>query len=207
MRDEQDVKPEFKVTLKYRGPDRYLSAAQDVSVSQGTRDAIEDEGGEAEVDLKFEQDILPPFVAKFAHSVSIKTRNRPPLDRISQERDIFPGLAGLDLPGSARLQTVNGFYAHEVAHWLGKFRFKKKPTIKACLSFWSLSAESKLPLIAEFSYDYDLRNKDALGQNELERFQTHAAQGALDLFEVLQKQAAWVNLAATTKTAYAYQGF
>jgi len=45
----------FQINLKYRSPDRYMSAAQNVSSSKPGK-------------IKFEEDILPPFVSKFSHS-------------------------------------------------------------------------------------------------------------------------------------------
>ena len=61
VREEMDEQKKYKVTLKYRGPDRYLSAAQDISSP---------EKGET----KFEEDVLPSFISKFSHSTSLKFR-------------------------------------------------------------------------------------------------------------------------------------
>ena len=57
---EDDDEQEFQINLKYRASDRYISAAQDLSSTQ-------------EGNTKFEEDILPPFVSKFSHSISIET--------------------------------------------------------------------------------------------------------------------------------------
>jgi hypothetical protein len=58
-----------------------------------------------------------------------------------------------------------------------------------------LGKESELPLVAEFSFDHDLGARESLHQ------------GAQGLFQALQRQTGWVDLAGTTKTAYAYEGF
>ncbi len=58
------------------------------------------------------------------------------------------------------IHKVNGFEAHEIARWVGQLKFDKDPIVKACLSFWYLlGSENELPLIVEFSFDYDLPNE------------------------------------------------
>lgn len=44
----------YKVTLKYRAHDRYVSAVQDLSVSKEMRQAIQDEGEPSEIEHKYE---------------------------------------------------------------------------------------------------------------------------------------------------------
>ena len=200
--------PQFKLTLKYRGSDRYLAAAQDIAVSEATKETIASEGGDAEVDYKFEEDVLSPFTSKYAHSVSIKTQALPELETMGQVLTIWPGLSELKIRPGTPLRTVNGFTAHEIARWIGKVRFEKKPNVKACLSFWYLTEhEDDLPLAAEFSFDYDLADKDAIGPDALEHYHRDLVKGTQALFAALQKQSGWANLNATTKTAYAYDAF
>lgn len=74
---------EFQINLKYREPDRYISAAQDLSGPQAGK-------------TKFEEDILPPFVSKFAYSTSIKTDAKPDLSSMEKAIAIFPGLKRLN---------------------------------------------------------------------------------------------------------------
>jgi hypothetical protein len=124
-----------------------------------------------------------------------------------QAQAIFPILSGISVRGQARLQAVNGFCAHEVAHRIGKFRFGQEHTVKACLSFWYRSKARNLPLVAEFSFDYDWRD-DISGDAEGSRTaQIPVDPGAHGLFQVLQRQVDWVKLTETTKTACAYKGF
>jgi hypothetical protein len=208
QRDQITETPRYKLTLKYRGFDRYHAAAQDISVSEAVAQAVAAEGGDAEVELKFEEDVLPPFASKYAHSVSIKTEAPPPVETVDQAVAVWPGLEALGIPPGTLLQTVNGFTAREIARWIGKVRFAKKPNVKACLSFWYLPEHADdLPLAAEFSFDYDLADKDTIGPDTLEHYPRHLVQGAQAFFTALQKQSGWANLSGTTKTAYAYDAF
>lgn len=208
LREEMDKSPRYKITIKYRGPDRYVSATRDVSVSEEMEEEIESEDGKAEIDPKFEEDILPPFYSKFARSTSVKTRKLPELGAVGQMLAVFPGLKVLKIPACTPLDTVRGFYAHEVARWIGQFEFGGEPTIKACLSFWyPPEHEGESPLVAEFSFDYDLPDKDSIDRDKLEQFPIEAVQGADRLFRVLQDQSGWFDLNATTKTAYVYTEF
>ena len=78
----------------------------------------------------------------------------------------------------------------------------------AGLSFWYLLGESEeLPLVGEFSFDYDVLKNGKSDRDKLEQFPLPVVGGANRLFQALQKQAKWINFQATTKTAYAYNGF
>src|SRR5215203_2770104 len=66
LREESDDAEGFQVNLKYRDPDRYVSAAQDVSSPRADK-------------TKFEEDILPPFTSRFSHSTSIDSNTLPEL--------------------------------------------------------------------------------------------------------------------------------
>lgn len=195
LREErEDDGKEYKLTLKYRSPDRYLAAAQDMSAKQEDK-------------RKFEEDILPPFTSKFARSVAIKLNEAPDLATFESAAWLFPGLKQLDILADTPLQCVNGLHACEVARHIGKLCFGGKPTIKACLSFWYFARDHDLPLVAEFSYDYDLPDGDEENEDRLEQYPYSTVEGADRLFASLQKQDGWVNLHGTTKTAYAYEGF
>ena len=79
LREEDDGEEGFQINLKYRASDRYISAAQDLSTPQ-------------EGKTKFEEDILPPFISKFSHSISIETDTAPELGTMNKVMDLFPGL-------------------------------------------------------------------------------------------------------------------
>jgi hypothetical protein len=189
LRDESAGGGGFQLNLKYRAPDRYLSAEHDVSSPQG---------GE----MKFEEDVLPPFISKFSRSNSLESQQPPDADTARKLVALFPGLGRLNLGPDVAVRKVNGFTAAEVARKLCKFQFGGPPNLKAGLSFWYLTPDEEgWPLICEFSFDYDASKGGAA--DKLEQFPAATVAGANRLFETLQGQAGWVNLAAMTKTAFA----
>ena len=80
--------------------------------------------------------------------------------------------------------------------------------IKPSLSFWYLlGLEKELPLVAEFSFDYDpTKNKEKEKKEQLESFLLPVVKGANQWFAAIQKQVNWLNFNSTTKTSYAYEG-
>lgn len=206
VRDEERAKKRFQITLKYRNADRYVSAAQDLA---STVDIAVD-------DYKFEEDILPPFASGFAHSVSFKTKKLPPLATTGDLVVLFPGLAQLSLPGATPIEIAHHFTAHEIAHRIGKFQFDKMPVargdkipnyvVKACLTFWYLlGKENEIPLVVEFSFDYDVLGVPADEPHALEEFSPTVVAGTNRFFRDLQKQTGWLAGGGTTKTAYAFE--
>lgn len=186
LREEKD---EFQVNLKYRDADRYISASKDLSASR-------------EGKFKFEEDILPPFTSKFSHSNSIESDEKPKLDVMKEVTDLFPGLKELGIDEDSPVTTANNFKALEVTRKLCKFQFENTEILKASLSFWYLLKETHWPLVAEFSFDYDLANKV---EGELESYSPAVVKGASGFFRSVLNQAGWLDLTATTKTAFALE--
>ena len=176
----------FQINLKYRDSDRYISAAQDLS-------------GSAQGKLKFEEDILPPFISKFSHSNSLETDTAPHLETMKDVISLFPGLTRLNLDENTPIKTANDFKALEVTRKLCKFQFEKTEILKASLSFWYLINDSDWPLVGEFSFDYDT------GKKGTEEYSLSAVEGARGFFGAVQNQAAWLDLTPTTKTAFAVE--
>jgi hypothetical protein len=193
LREEDDDEQEFQINLKYRASDRYISAAQDLSSTQ-------------EGKTKFEEDILPPFVSKFSHSISIETDRAPELGTMNKVMDLFPGLRELDIDENTPVETVNDFKVLEVDRKLCKLEFDEDPEIKASLSFWYLTGEEdEWPLVGEFSFDYDVLDSEA-DREKLEVYPHRVVEGANRLFNALQKQEGWLSFSTTTKTAFAFEG-
>lgn len=190
LREEANATDGFQLNLKYRSSDRYISATQDLSSSTGK--------------IKFEEDLLPPFVSKFSHSTSIKTTAKPDVSSIEKLTTLFPGLKQLTLDGKTAVKTINNFTASEVVRKLCKFQFGEPPIIKASLSFWYLKEDnSDWPLVGEFSFDYDAPDSGA--GDRLEMFPSKAVDGTNRFFRSLQSQSGWLNLNTTTKTAFALE--
>lgn len=194
LREEDDDDEEkFQTNLKYRASDRYISAAQDLSSTQ-------------EGKTKFEEDILPPFVSKFSHSISIETDTAPELGSMNKVMALFPGLGKLDIDDNTPVETVNDFKILEVVRKLCKLKFDVEPIIKASLSFWYLTGEGdEWPLVGEFSFDYDVLDNGA-DEDKLEMYPHRVVEGANRLFNALQKQEGWISFGTTTKTAFALEG-
>ena len=204
VRDEPDANKRFKVTLKFRAPDRYTAAGNDVRC---TKEVKKD-------DLKFEEDVVPPFASKFAYSVSFKTDDQPAFDTMADVVAVFPGLASFDIPTVTPIVVVNGFKAHEVMHYIGKLKLDKMPSLRAdelpdfvvkvALSHWYLRPdENDYPLVTEFSFSYDAVEQDK--DDQLEKFPPTVVASANRLFRDVQNQAGWLAPFGSTKTAYVFE--
>ena len=223
VRDEQGESPRFKIMLKYRHADRYLSARQQIK------------GGEKfdvkKKDKKFEEDIIPPFTSKFSRSVAIRVDKEPAPGTLAEAAEYFPILKDLTKKGvlpDTPVVRANNFTAHEVMRYVGRFMLNGKevpplsvavpddptalgaagpsdrdPTLKACLNFWYLLPENPhdLPLVAEFSFSYDALDPGA--EEGMEEFPPEQVEGAERLYSALQEQAGWLLARSTTKTDFA----
>lgn len=195
QREEADGKKKFKLTLKVRDPDRYIAANQDMTCTRKSK-------------LKFEEDIIPPFNSKFSHSVSAKTKKLIEVTKLGDVGKLFPAVNTLLTPLETPVETVNAFKATEIVRYLGQIKFHDEPVIKLCNSFWYADDEESLPVVAEFSFDYDAPAEVDPGENpsHLEIYPLPVVTGAKTLFQQMQdKYPDWFDLKATTKTAYAYQ--
>jgi len=191
IRKEQGSNKKFKITLKFRDPDRYLSASKDITASKKYKH-------------KFEEDILPPFTPQYSHSVSINKKISPPLRNINDAIRMFPCIGELNLDENSELISPKKFIAFETTCWIGAFDFENNDgSIKACLNFWHNSAKRNgIPLIAEFSFDYD---SIEVNENEIEKFKLINISKSKELFLRMQKMSAWIDASPSkTKTQLAY---
>jgi hypothetical protein len=179
----------FQLNLKYRAADRYLSASRDVSSPNGKK-------------IKFEEDILPPFVSKFSHSNTVESQSMPEIKTIGNVTALFPGLKFLELDDHEPVETANDFTALEIVRKLCKFQFGDGNAIKASLSFWYLETDQDFPLVGEFSFNYE-----GVAENEqsLEDYPAGQAEAANRFFRALQNHAGWLDLNLQTKTAFALE--
>jgi len=191
--EEEIKKRKNKITLKYRSPNRKESAKQDVSVSQKVKDMVR----EKDIETKFEEDVLPAK-RMFSHSTSVKQKELPDLSNINEVVAFFPDLEKLEIPKETPIETVNGRKVFELAYRVGQIDFGG--TVKACLSFWYSSAKKNgLPLVAEFSFDYE----SEVVEGE-EQFNPKMVEKTEQFFKALQQELDWFDFKGTTKTAYAY---
>ncbi len=205
VREEPNAKKPYKVMLKYRAPDRYSAAGCDVSCNEDVDDD----------DIKFEEDVVPPFASRFSYSVSFKSKDLPSLASMADVVELFPGLADYGISPSAPIRAVNGFRANEVVQLIGKIKLDKMPTaravgglpkfvVKASLSHWYLRADQNdYPLVTEFSFGFDAEGQKS--DDHLELFPPTVVAGANRLFRDVQNQAGWLAQFGTTKTAYVFE--
>ncbi len=205
VREEPEPKKPFKVTLKFRAPDRYTAAGCDARCEEDVDAA----------DVKFEEDVVPPFISKFTYSVSFKAKTLPPLSTMADQVALLPGLNDYDIAAATPITTVNGFRAHEVLHTIGKLKLDKMPTtraarglpdfvVKAALSHWYLRPdENDYPLVTEFSFGFDADSQQ--DEDRLEKFPPTVVAGANRLFRDVQNQAGWLAQFGSTKTAYVFE--
>jgi len=205
-KEEKKQKPEYKFTLKYRSPDRYLSASQNLSIEQLDNLSLSEDPSR-----KFEEDIIPPFSSKFSRSVSLESEQKFNLDTVNEIQKVFPSLKELNIAGNKELKIVNNFVANEVAIKLNyKVIFAPEINdypIEPVMSFWYLlGTKGELPLVGEFSFDYGSENNQD-EKEKLENFPLTVVQGGNQWFATIQKQVNWLNFNSTTKTSFAYEGF
>jgi len=207
VRDEAGEKKPIKVTLKYRMPDRYTAAGNNPAPDP---DKVKKH------DIKFEEDVTPPFASKFSYSASFRSEELPSIETIKDVVKLFPGLEPLGIPPVNPIRVVNGFRAHEVMHYIGKLKLDKMPAtralglpefvVKVALSHWYLQEnEEDYPLVTEFSFGFDATEGDDRDDDRLEKFPPTVVAGANRLFRDVQNQAGWLSPFGLTKTAYLFE--
>jgi hypothetical protein len=177
-----------KLTLKYRDPDLILAEAASIETADWLN-----------ADIKFEEDLMPPFRSVFSRSSAVRFDDEPDTSSLEKAAEIFPALAALGLPDDTKLTIVNGFAPTEIFRKLCKIDFGTADPVKLGLSFWYAGDTATWPLIAECAFDFEW-NADQ------QHFDLDQVRHANDLFRLLQKQPGWFDAEATTKTRYAYEG-
>jgi hypothetical protein len=193
LRVRREKADDFTLTLKFRGPDRYVASAQDVAPAAGTADS----------ESKFEADVLPPYACMYSRSTSIKHLASAAPGTVGQVAAFFPVLGTLGMPLDTAVVIADGFVAHETALRIGGFRFGDGPKMKMTVTFWyAQEAMTGYPMLAEFSFDYEA----TLDGGSVEDFPLATAAGGDTVFRRLQAQGGWLDAAGTTKSALATGG-
>ena len=169
------------VTVKFRCPDRLLSALQDASSPRG---------GEQ----KFEEDVVPPFGSQYSRSNTLEDQKDDALPAtVEQAAALFPALGGLGIIAQTPLETVGGLVVNEVARRVGGFRFDGGPILEMSHTFWYVGGTGNhYPMVAEFSFEFV--SGDGV-------FPPATVEGASKVYRELQQQAGWLDVAGTTKSA------
>lgn len=169
------------VTVKFRCPDRLLSALQDASSPLGGKE-------------KFEEDVVPPFSSQYSRSNTLEDQKDDALPAtVDQAAALFPALGRLGIIAQTPLETVGGLVVNEVARRVGGFRFGGGPILEMSHTFWYVGdTENHYPMVAEFSFEF------APGDGV---FPPATVEGASKVYHELQQQAGWLDVAGTTKSA------
>jgi hypothetical protein len=190
LRERVDVeKNERQVTLKFRHPDRYISQDRDMAPADGYKK-----------DMKFEQDIKPPFQAVYSYSSNALVKEDTPLAILQDIEEIFPGLsnAAAEFPKDEKLSEVGNFTAYERTIRGTSFQICKDPETSAVCSvtLWYASEEDDKLLLAEFSFTYE---------DAKEAYSAKMASRAYGAFIAIQEKLGdWIDPKAKTKTEYVY---
>lgn len=176
-------KAELDLTLKFRCPDRLFAASKDASAARA---------GE----MKFEEDIVPPFASQYSRSNTLKDQEDEIVPKTVREAaTLFPALGELKIVPETPLLVVDGLEIHEVARQVGGFRFGGGPRLEMSHTFWYVidpETRNRNPMVAEFSFE--------LAPNGGE-FPLETVKGAGEVYRDLQAQAGWLDVAGTTKSS------
>lgn len=169
------------ITVKFRCPDRLLSALQDASSPQGGKE-------------KFEEDVVPPFGSQYSRSNTLQDQDDTVVPKtVAEAEALFPALRTLGIIAATPLETVGGLVVTEIARRVGGFRFGGGPFLEMSHTFWYVGeTEDHFPMVAEFSFEF------VPGDGA---FDPETIEGASKVYHELQAQAGWLDVAGTTKSS------
>lgn len=169
------------ITVKFRCPDRLLSALRDASSPAGGKQ-------------KFEEDVVPPFGSQYSRSNTLEDQKDDVLPAtVDRAAALFPALGTLGIIAQTPLERVGGLVVNEVARRVGGFRFGGGPILEMSHTFWYVGdTGNHYPMVAEFSFEF------AAGDGV---FPAATVEGASKVYHELQQQAGWLDVAGTTKSA------
>lgn len=178
-----------EVTLKFRHPDRFVAEGRQMK-------------SRVRVEVKFEEDIKPPFVSLYSFSATgMLTKKTPVPVTLGALTHLFPDLSKRlgDVDGRLRLGEVNGFSAREVLITGATVRLGAKPKARAecaLIVWYDQQRPPTEPAAVEFSYRYG---------NATGAYGSKVARRAFDIFATVQHDLTeWLDPAPRTKTAFVY---
>lgn len=181
-------KKSVDLTAKFRCPDRLLAAS---------KSAASPAGGE----LKFEEDIVPPFASQYSRSNTLEDQKEDVLPgTVRTAADLFPALGELGIPGNTPVEVVDDLVVHEVARRVGGFRFGDGPMLEMSHTFWYVieaDSDRHFPMVAEFSFEFVPQDGE---------FDLATVAGASTVYRELQAQAGWLDVSGTTKSSLVAAG-
>ncbi len=173
---------EREVVLKYRSPDRYIAAHQNMK------------GKGSDADPKFEEDIGKPFISKFSHSTKQSIGAGKKLNNMKDPVDLYAGLEEYNFDLNESIGVVSGLTVTEKLYENAKVDLGNKNG-KFTLTLWYTSPSSTKPTIAEISFKYS---------DSMEDYTKKVVTRAKKVFEAMQSMDEWVAENSMTKTAFVY---
>ncbi len=171
-----------EVTLKYRSPDRFIAAYQDMSAIAG------------DAETKFEEDLSAPFISKYSHSTTQNISSSKNLNRMDDPIGLYPGLLSYQFDDTLPIAIVGNLTITEQVYQGPSIDLGSKNG-EFSLTLWYANGNTGAPVVAEISFKYADANED-YSENVVAR--------AKILFELMQTMDTWQISTALTKTAYVY---
>jgi len=190
LRERVDLEnKEHELTLKFRHPDRFISQDREMTPADGL-----------DAELKFEEDIKPPFQVLYSFSSTIAVKEDSGLETLKDVNRLYPGLVDAveNFPKMEPLSVVGGFTAYERVIKGTSFQIRNKPEVCAgcSLTLWYDSEAADMPVVAEFSFKY---------ADDDEAYTAKMARRACDAFMDIQAGLSeWSDPRSMTKTAFVY---
>ncbi len=190
----------YDITLKCRHPDRYISAAYDLS-RPAENSQLKFKG------FKFEEDITTPFNSKFSSQAKFEANKIPKLNTFQDILDIYPDLTSLRISPREKLKKVNKFVANEISYKLGDIVFEDGNKVVSEMSMWYLSDKDKCPAIVELDFDCNAQENPASNQISLEQFPLLVIRNVNNLYSSIQGKKIVDFTSSKTKTEFAYEPY
>lgn len=179
-----------ELTLKFRDSDLAKAASVDVRPSL-----------DVEHRIKFKEELLPHRThlggirSLYSHNCVVRSQDVVLTQAAKDVVEVFPTLASLPIPGSARIALVNNVAVDEIQVDIGALHFHHGHAAKFSISVWRDRATEE-SLVGEFSYQAKFKRLDHIHKKARELSET--------FFKAVQTEAAnWIEL-GTTKTAIVY---
>ena len=131
----------------------------------------------------------------------------PDLDNLKDLRQIFPNLSITDIPENEPLKKVNDFEPNEISYKIGTLEFTEKKSVNLYLNLWysSTGDGSNLPLIVEFTFDYEAKKQSEGDGTLLEEFPHSLVRRTSNFYHLLQDKKIADLDTSKTKTEFAYK--
>lgn len=179
LRERVDADGDRELTLKYRSPDRKVSASRKVA------------GKDPEAETKFEDDITASSKPVFSHSSTQPIQACEKINRVKDIVSSYPGFSQEGLSNKLPLARVGNLTVHETTYKNAAVDLDGLPA-KFSLTLWYAKSDSTEPALAEMSFSYEKKKK---------KYTTSVADNAMRLLSTMHDMSPW-----TLRTAVSDDG-